>query len=834
MRQVNLEPNHSHFLLVDNQKEAEKAWGGEIVFRFHLEKVYCQKKKVPRVLIVVQGGPKTLESVYEAVMSKCPVVLVADSGGVANMLHQFLAVARDPSSPHYREGAIPEDQRQKYSEGQVAMLKEIVARDFEQRLISSFALGESSQELDLHILNAIISDTTGYKPEVRLKLAVEWNRVDVVERVLATDFLRNQVTLSCGNQVTLSCAAVADAMRDALQCAIENQRVPIVRVLLKAAGQMSDSNFELKVDFISLYEAARRKVQNEIFSSSSSLREALQSERAMGEMGKPTSAATYKEVLSPFLCEYVPDMHERLEKLTEMRRRSDSAEDKAHSADVIVTQYNLSFSDLIIWATFVCDIELAEVFWGMLGRSNRGDPMRLALLCSQMSYRAADVAVLDRHKYVKNAETFEQWACELLRKCDEQDAIKMLLRQHDHWPHTVLRIAMRGHPKGSKKFIGETFVQRLVDRQWRGDTARGLSWQLPENTTSMSIVLHCFYRVIEMEPPQSAAHKRSERELHWRSGYMRLKPGLKRRLSRGVSDEELLPNEASMSERRASVRSQRRRSTSSQPPSPDVESRGGGFGFRGRAQMVLKNLVGSWQQKPSRGKDDDGAGPYERMEETAEAGGVPNHTGIRARTLSRTPSLRRFSSSTSNATSNGGGEEYEEESAMRKEEEAREAEKWRSFLEVPRVKFVLKLVSCTHCAPPHACQALAAQTPLPHAGHKPGCVCACGRGAWVAPQTRSSSSCTFSSCCSTAASPTQPSRLWTWSSSRGAWRSPSRTPPHGTPPSPSPAHHAMLPTMAGGAWRSSWRRCTNGSSICGATKRTASSGCRYAAARRSS
>jgi hypothetical protein len=490
MRQVNLEPNHSHFLLVDNQKCGEKdglnAFGGEIVFRFQLEKVYCQKKKVPRVLIVVQGGPNTLESVYEAVMQSCPVVLVADSGGFANLLHQFLATARDPSSPHYRVGAddVPEEYREqkKYSgEHQLKKLKEIVARDLQQPLISSFALGESSQELDLHILNAIISDTTGYKPEVRLKLAVEWNRVDVVERVLAKDFLRGDLAMQR--------ATAADAMRDALQCAIEHRRVPIVRVLLKAMLQMSDSNFELKIDFISLYEAARRNVQNEIFSSSTSLREALASEVAMREMGQPTSVAVYKQVLAQFLGEYVPDMYERLEKLTEppdaskrvatamglhspdagvasprgsprgvraardssqsmpfgnrLRRRSDSAEEKTIAADLIAIKYNLSFSDLIIWAAFVCDIELAEVFWGTLGRSNRGDPMRLALLCSQMSYRAAEVAVLDRHKYEKNADIFEGWACELLRKCDEQDAIKLLLRQHDHWPHTVLRIGER-------------------------------------------------------------------------------------------------------------------------------------------------------------------------------------------------------------------------------------------------------------------------------------------------------------------------------------------------------------------------------------------------------
>ena len=70
-------------------------WGGEITFRFALEREYCRRKRVPRVLIVVQGGPNTLLSVLEALESDCPVVLVRDSGGVATLLHHFLATYRE-------------------------------------------------------------------------------------------------------------------------------------------------------------------------------------------------------------------------------------------------------------------------------------------------------------------------------------------------------------------------------------------------------------------------------------------------------------------------------------------------------------------------------------------------------------------------------------------------------------------------------------------------------------------------------------------------------------------------------------------------------------------
>ena len=73
---TNLEPNHTHFVLPDNGASGSKAWGSEIQFRFILEREYAARRKVPRVLVVVQGGPGTLQSIYEAIFGECPVVLV--------------------------------------------------------------------------------------------------------------------------------------------------------------------------------------------------------------------------------------------------------------------------------------------------------------------------------------------------------------------------------------------------------------------------------------------------------------------------------------------------------------------------------------------------------------------------------------------------------------------------------------------------------------------------------------------------------------------------------------------------------------------------------------
>jgi hypothetical protein len=63
-------------------------WGGEIEMRASLEKLYCERRRVPRVMVVVNGGPGTLTTVHKAVMGGCPVVIISDSGGIATCLHE--------------------------------------------------------------------------------------------------------------------------------------------------------------------------------------------------------------------------------------------------------------------------------------------------------------------------------------------------------------------------------------------------------------------------------------------------------------------------------------------------------------------------------------------------------------------------------------------------------------------------------------------------------------------------------------------------------------------------------------------------------------------------
>eukprot|EP00106_Octopus_bimaculoides_P006451 XP_014773893.1 PREDICTED: uncharacterized protein LOC106871768 [Octopus bimaculoides] len=76
-----LDPNHSHFILVDNG--TQETSGVETEFRKNLENAILQKKipknkaiMIPAVAVMVEGGPGILKSVIDSISRNIPVVVV--------------------------------------------------------------------------------------------------------------------------------------------------------------------------------------------------------------------------------------------------------------------------------------------------------------------------------------------------------------------------------------------------------------------------------------------------------------------------------------------------------------------------------------------------------------------------------------------------------------------------------------------------------------------------------------------------------------------------------------------------------------------------------------
>ena len=100
-----LNPSHTHFVLVDDGKVAPAAWGGEIGLRSSLESTYAQDKAVPLVLVVVQGGPGTLNMVLAYAKNGQAILLVRDSGGAADAVADVVLTGHTDDPKFQSEGS---------------------------------------------------------------------------------------------------------------------------------------------------------------------------------------------------------------------------------------------------------------------------------------------------------------------------------------------------------------------------------------------------------------------------------------------------------------------------------------------------------------------------------------------------------------------------------------------------------------------------------------------------------------------------------------------------------------------------------------------------------
>jgi len=91
--QTPLDPNHSHFVLVDSNE-----WGGETETMYELAKVYSQS--CPSVAILINGGAIAKDEALYNVRQKRPIIVIEGSGRFADeivrILHNESSLNSDP------------------------------------------------------------------------------------------------------------------------------------------------------------------------------------------------------------------------------------------------------------------------------------------------------------------------------------------------------------------------------------------------------------------------------------------------------------------------------------------------------------------------------------------------------------------------------------------------------------------------------------------------------------------------------------------------------------------------------------------------------------------
>ncbi|XP_005091977.2 transient receptor potential cation channel subfamily M member-like 2 [Aplysia californica] len=205
-----LDRNHTHFLLVDNGTDGQ--YGAEIKFRSELESYISkvgttgvsesQVISVPVVLIVVEGGVGTMETVFESLNRHTPVVVINGSGRAADYISLAYNLTRNPANedssrmPHDFDSVMHlaaermftwkenDTGKEKKLQSCIYFLKQCLKR---RNLINVYDLekSDSVKDIDRALLFALLKANKS-KCKSQLALALAWNRCDIARQQIFT------------------------------------------------------------------------------------------------------------------------------------------------------------------------------------------------------------------------------------------------------------------------------------------------------------------------------------------------------------------------------------------------------------------------------------------------------------------------------------------------------------------------------------------------------------------------------------------------------------------------------------------------------------------------
>ncbi|XP_056392757.1 transient receptor potential cation channel subfamily M member 2 isoform X2 [Hyla sarda] len=469
-----LDNNHSHFILVDNGTNGK--YGVEILLRAKLEKFISEQTKekggvaikIPIVCVVLEGGPGTLDTIYNAISNNTPCVIVEGSGRVADVIAQ---VAQLPISKitislvQEKLRSLFPDTFDTFTEHKIVeWTKKIQDIMRHKQLLTIFQEDKDDQhDIDVAILQALLKaslshDQQGHENwDHQLKLAVAWNRVDIARSEIFTDDHQWK----------------SSDLHPVMTAALIGNKPAFVKLFLEHgvrieeyATQETIINLYNNTDPSCLFHSKLAKVIEDEkfrleFLKSSKLRLHHVSQvlrELLGDFSKhlyPKPKSTER----PRLSIAVPHIKINVQKVTLRSFHKRSQGKSSCSIDPV--------RDLLIWAIVQNRKEIAEIIWVQCN-----DCIAAALACSkilkELSKEEEDTDTSE--DMIALADDFEQKAIgifsESYRK-DEERALKLLIRVSEAWGQTTcLKLALEAK---DMKFVSQGGVQGFLTRVWFGE-----------------------------------------------------------------------------------------------------------------------------------------------------------------------------------------------------------------------------------------------------------------------------------------------------------------------------------------------------------------------------
>ncbi|ESO93554.1 hypothetical protein LOTGIDRAFT_161660 [Lottia gigantea] len=458
-----LDPNHTHFLLVDNG--TQNKWGTEIAFRSKLEKVIAklkstmktddtgtETKDIPVVLLVLQGGPGTYQTIHGAIKNKTPTVVIKGTGGAADIIAQAFQKAKptevskiDQSGIEIKETIMELDDtaegdlilklQQSYDKNSIQdymnKIREIIHN---KDLLTVFELDSRNLTVDVAILTALLKANKNDVMD-QLELALVWDKMEVAKNDILGDDTLDRKKLN---------------LPEKMLTAIERNRVSFVDLFIDYGVNLKQ--FLTKEKLLQLYNTEKITMAH--------VGELLQ--YLIGDYYLPyycdKNNSTYNDVNSP--------VHSGLQAMTNLHVRICS-EDNYASLKIKVDH---PIQDLFVWSVLMNRQEMADLFWKELD-----EPLAAALFANSL-YKAMNTRSEDTEislKLHQHAEEFNDKAIGVLNSCYEKDEVKtqeILVRQLRNWGQTTCVIM--AVQADNKRFISQTACQTLLNSIWMGNLSQ--------------------------------------------------------------------------------------------------------------------------------------------------------------------------------------------------------------------------------------------------------------------------------------------------------------------------------------------------------------------------
>lgn len=447
-----LDPNHTHFLLVDNGTTNQT--GVEMKFRDELERQIANTKtgnsqadvNIPMIRLLIEGGRDCLESVQESIRSGIPVIVVKWSGGLADLLASVYESAKVQQIVEKFHGAsrmrsrsvtdniIPSKLRRAIEntlgsdnvEGYWNILRECV---YERELVTVFDY-HKTLEIDVAILKSLLKANKDQEFD-QLKLALAWNRIDIAKSEIFTE-----------DKIW-----PPGSLHEILYSAIRQDRVDFVDLFLDCGTSLKD--FLTTERLLMLYST---------IPDHSLLKELIcRVKRKHKCFGTDVTIKDIKRLIKMLIDINVEPYATRPANQTSQFGSNRKKESK------------LPFEDLFLWSVLMNRQDMAKLFWRQ-GKDATAYALLAFGILNAMATKTDDTEL--RNSLTRNAEEFGDLAMGVLNECFEADEKKtnlLLIRRHEQFGEAnCLKIAVKSD---NKQFISHPACQDFFRKVWMGNLA---------------------------------------------------------------------------------------------------------------------------------------------------------------------------------------------------------------------------------------------------------------------------------------------------------------------------------------------------------------------------